>query len=199
MRKWMVVAWMLVAGTCLAQQIDLKSLDKFAALAKSKTEINMDESMVKSAGDFLNENNKEEAQVKAITKDLKGFFMRAYEFPQKGMFKLEDLKPITDQLKGPGWASFLRVQEDDEQVEIWMHRTNGQMDGFLMIAAEGSEIFVMNALGVANLSDLSALGKLGELAGEAGNKVFAPPSNQPAPAPGTTAPKPGTAAPKDED
>jgi hypothetical protein len=159
----------------------------------------MDESMVKSAGDFLNENNKEEAQVKAITKDLKGFFMRAYEFPQKGMFKLEDLKPITDQLKGPGWASFLRVQEDDEQVEIWMHRTNGQMDGFLMIAAEGSEIFVMNALGVANLSDLSALGKLGELAGEAGNKVFAPPSNQPAPAPGTTAPKPGTAAPKDED
>ena len=47
MRKLMLAVWMMVAGTCLAQQIDLKSLDQFAAKAKSKTEINMDESMVK--------------------------------------------------------------------------------------------------------------------------------------------------------
>src|SRR5688572_11354800 len=107
MRKLMVAAWMLVAGTCLAQQIDLKSLDKFAALAKSKTEITMDEAMLKSAAGFLSDSNKEEAAAKKSTKDLKGFFLRAYEFPQKGMFKLEDLKPLLDQLKGPGWTSFL--------------------------------------------------------------------------------------------
>ena len=192
MRKLMVAAWMLVAGTCLAQQIDLKSLDKFAALAKSKTEITMDEAMLKSAAGFLSDSNKEEAAAKKSTKDLKGFFLRAYEFPQKGMFKLEDLKPLLDQLKGPGWTSFLRAQEDDEQTEIWMHRTNGQMDGFLLIAAEDQEVVVMNALGVANLSDLAALGEFGKLAGAAAST---PQPNQTAP--GTTAPKP--AGQKDDD
>ncbi|HET9219106.1 MAG TPA: DUF4252 domain-containing protein [Terriglobia bacterium] len=192
MRKLMVVAWMLVAGTCLAQQIDLKSLDKFAALAKSKTEITMDEAMLKSAAGFLSDSNKEEAAAKKSAKDLKGFFLRAYEFPQKGMFKLEDLKPLLDQLKGPGWTSFLRAQEDDEQTEIWMHRTNGQMDGFLLIAAEDQEVVVMNALGVANLSDLAALGEFGKLAGAAAS------TPQPTPtAPGTAAPKP--AGQKDDD
>ena len=164
MRKLMVGVWMLMAGTCLAQQIDLKSLDKLAALAKSKTEINMDESMIKSAISFLSDEKQDQKAVKQSAKDLKGFFLRAYEFDQKGgAFKLEELKPLMDQLKGPGWTSFLRVQEDNEQVEIWTHRTNGQQDGFLLIAAEDDELVVMNAIGIANLSDLSALGELGKL------------------------------------
>ena len=94
MRKWMVAVWMMIAGTCFAQQVDLKSLDKFAALAESKTEINMDESMVKAAASFLDEKDKDEAVAKKSVSQLKGFFLRAYEFNQKGIFKLEDLKPL---------------------------------------------------------------------------------------------------------
>jgi hypothetical protein len=196
MRKLMVAVWMMVAGTCLAQQIDLRSLDKLAALASSKAEISMDESMVKSAADFLNDANKDEALAKKATKDLKAFFMRAYEFKdkQKGTFKLEDLRPILDQLKGPSWTSFLRVQEHDELVEIWMHRTtNGQTDGILMVAAEDTEVVVMNAVGATSLSDLEALGQFGELAtGKLPNAAF------PNPAPPNPAP-PKPAGQKDDD
>jgi len=161
-RKLMVAAWLMIAGTCLAQQLDLKSLDKFAALAKSKTEINMDESMVKAAASFLDSKDKDQAVARKSVSELKGFFLRAYEFNQKGSFKLEDLKPISDQLKGPYWTPFLQVQENNEQMEIWMHRTNGQMDGMLLIAAEDKEVVVMNAVGVANLSDFAAISeKLG--------------------------------------
>jgi hypothetical protein len=46
---------MLTAVTASAQQIDIKSLDKFGEKAKSKTEINLDESTVKSASDLLNQ------------------------------------------------------------------------------------------------------------------------------------------------
>ena len=59
------------------------------------------------------------------------------------------------------------------------------MDGFLLIAAEDSEVVVMNAVGVANLSDLAALGEFGKLAGAAASP---PQPNQTAPA--TAAPKP---------
>lgn len=192
MRKLMIGVWMLMAGTCLAQQIDLKSLDKFAATAKSKTEINMDEAMVKAAAGLLSDKDKEEALVKKSAQGLKGFFLRAYEF-ERGTFKLEELKPLLDQLKGPNWSSLLRAQESNEQVEIWMHRTNGQTDGMLLIAAESNEIVVINAIGIANLSDLTALGEFGKLTFP---KVETSPNqpNQPAPKP---APKP--AGQKDDD
>jgi hypothetical protein len=179
MRKLMVAVWMMIAGTCLAQQIDLKSLDQFAAKAKSKTEINMDESMVKSASEFLNQEKKDEAAVKKTVKDLKGLFLRSYEFDQSGAFRLEDLKPLLDQLKSPNWTSFLRNQEGGEQTEIWFHRTNGQTDGFLLIAAESKEITVINAIGLTGLQDLSSLGALGNFALESAAR----PAPKPAPKP----------------
>ena len=183
MRKLMIAIWMMAAGTCLAQQIDLKALDKLAALAASKTEINMDESMIKSAAGFLNQEKGDEALASKTAKDLKGFFLRAYEFNQKGAYKLEDLKPILDQLKAPNWTSFLRNQEDGEQTEIWMHRTNGQMDGLLLVSAEQNEIVVINAVGLTKLEDLAALGEFGKLA----TKGLPQPAATPPP--GTT-PKP---------
>jgi Domain of unknown function (DUF4252) len=175
MRKFLVAVWMMTAATCLAQQIDLKALDKLGAKAKEKTEINMDESMLKSALGFLQEGD--EAVAKSV-KGLKGFFLRSYAFAEKGAYRMEDLKPILDQLKAPGWSPFLRSQEEDELTEIWMHQTNGQMDGMILVAAEGNEVTVINAVGMVNLSDLSALGKLGDAATKQQN------------------PKPGT-APKD--
>jgi hypothetical protein len=178
MRKLMVAVWMMIAGTCLAQQIDLKSLDQFAAKAKSKTEINMDESMVKSAASFLSQEKEDEAAVKKSVKDLKGLYLRSYEFENNGLFKLEDLKPILDQIKGPNWTSFLRNQEGDEQTEIWFHRTNGQIDGLLLVAAEPGEVTVINVVGATRLEDLSALGEFGKLVEQSQKKPAPKPEGQ---------------------
>ena len=158
MRKLMMIVLMMAAATAYAQQIDLKSLDKFADKAKSKTEINLDQSMVKSAAGFLNQkSDKESLAVKSI-EGLKGLFLRVYEFDDKGTYKFDDLKPLLDQLKAPDWTSFLSNKEDDEQTEIWMHRTNGEPDGMLLISAESKELVVINALGLTSLEDLAALG-----------------------------------------
>ena len=185
MRKLMIAAWMMVAGTCLAQQIDLKSLDTLVPLAKSKTEIAMDESMLKSAAGFLDEKNAQEGTAKAISKNIKGIFLRSYEFDQKGAFKIQDLKPVLDQLKAPNWNRFLRSEEDGELTEIWMHTTNGQSDGILLVSAEDNELTVINLVGSVNLADLSSLGNLGNLG--ALSTLGGKPN--PTPAPGTTEPK----------
>ena len=137
MRKLMVMVWMMVAGTCFAQQIDVKSLDKLASKAKSKTEIDLDEASLKAAAGFLDEKKTDEGLAKKSSKDLKGIFLRSYEFDQKGAYKMEDLKPLFDQLKAPNWSRFLRTQENGERTEIWMHLTNGVSDGLLLVSAEG--------------------------------------------------------------
>jgi hypothetical protein len=161
MRKIMLVALMAIAVTASAQQIDLKSLDKFAEKAKEKTEINMDESMLKAGAGLLNDKKEEEGVAKKSVEGLKGLYLRVYKFDEKGFFKLEDLKPLTDQLKGANWVSFLRSKEANEQTEIWMHKTNGEVDGLLLIAAESKEVTVINAIGLNRIEDLSKLKGLG--------------------------------------
>ena len=146
MRKFgFVIVVMLVARIASAQQIDLRSLDKLADKAKSKTEINLDGAALKSAASALDEKKADEGLARKTVETLKGFQMRAYEF-EGNAFKLEDLKPILDQLKSPDWKNVIRVQEDDELVEIWIHSTKGEPDGMFMVAAESNELVVMNGL-----------------------------------------------------
>ena len=163
MRQFAFVIFMLIATSVSAQQLDLKSLDKFAEKAKSKTEINMDESTLKSTSSSLNEKKGDEAIAKKTIEGLKGFYLRAYKFGEKGAYKLEDLKPLFDQLKEPNWKPILRNKENDEQTEIWMHMRNGEPDGMVLISAESKEVDVINGIGVTRLEDLTALGKMDPL------------------------------------
>ncbi len=160
MRKWILkmMITMLLAAPAAAQQIDLKSLDKFASSAKGTTRIDMDESMLKSATSFLNGKKADEGTARKSTEGMKGFYLRSYEFDKKGTVKLDDLKPLHDQLKSPAWTVFLQSKEADEQTEIWMHKTNGVADGMLLIAAEAEELTVINAIGVTNPADLAKIG-----------------------------------------
>jgi len=166
----MVAVWMMVAGTCLAQQIDLKLLDKFADKAKGKTEIDMDEPALKAAAGFLNDRKADEGLAKATSKNIKGIFVRSYEYDQKGAYKMEDLKPLFDQLKAPNWNRFLRTEEDGEHTEILMHITSGVADGLLVISAEENELTVINIVGSTNLADLAVLGNMGNLSALANAK-----------------------------
>ena len=163
MNKLMFVVLMLIAATASAQQLDLKALDKYADGAKSKTEINMDESMLKSAATSLNEKQKDEKIARKSVEGLKGFYLRSYEFSDTFVLNLDELKPLVDQLKAPDWKPLLRNKEAREQTEIWMHYTNGTADGMVLIAAEPHELTVINGIGVTNMSDLKALGKMDPL------------------------------------
>jgi len=159
MRQVMLMAIMLFAATASAQQVDLKPLDKFAPLAKETTQISMDESMVKSAAGFLSDKKGDEVAAKKGIEGLKGFYLRSYEFGKDGVFKFEDLKALRDQLKAPEWAVFLQNKAAGEETEIWMHKTNGMVDGILLISAESTELTVINAIGLTRPEDLAKIGR----------------------------------------
>jgi hypothetical protein len=151
---------MLFATAASAQQLDLKSIDKLAEKAKSKTEINLDESMLKSASASLDDKKADEGIAKKVVAKAKGFFLRSFEFDDRNTFKIEDLKPILDQLKAPNWKLVLRNKEDDELTEIWMHVTNGETDGMFLISAEPKELTVIHGVGVTDVGELRALGTI---------------------------------------
>jgi hypothetical protein len=154
----MLIGLMTVATAAHAQQLDLKSLDKFAGQAKGVTQINLDESMIKSGSGLLNDKKGDEAAAKKTITGLKGFYLRVFEFDKKGAYKSDDLKPIRDQFKGPDWTVFLQSREADEETEIWIHKTKGEADAMVLLSAEPEELVVINVIGVGNPSDLGRIG-----------------------------------------
>src|SRR5262245_46545229 len=111
MQRWILIVLMLFATTAHAQQVDLKSLDKLAAIAKEVTQINLDESMIKSAKGVLDDKKGDEAAAKNVAASLKGVYMRVFEFEKKGMYKSEDLNAVREQLKSPDWTVLLQSRE----------------------------------------------------------------------------------------
>jgi hypothetical protein len=160
MRKLMFVVLLAAATAASAQQLDFKVLDKIAGKATSSTEMGFDEAALKATSASLNGKKAEEGGAKKSVEGLKGFFLRSYEF-KKGDFKVDDIKPLLDQLKAPNWVRFLRNKEENELTEIWLHVTNGEGDGMLLISAEESELTVMNAMGISKPEDLAKLKDFG--------------------------------------
>ena len=158
MRTAAICVLMLCAAPTSAQQINLQSLDKLAARATSKTEVNLDGSMLKFAAGFLGDGDSEEAAAKKLTTSLKGIYVRVFEFDKPGAYSESDLKPIRDQLRGSQWKTIVSSHEKDDNVDIMMRQEGGVTTGLIVIASEPMEVTVINIVGNVNLQDLSALG-----------------------------------------
>ena len=159
MRKWIFICLLLVAARAQAQQIDLTALDKLGPKAKEKTEVTLDASMLQFASGFLTEKSKEESAAKKITSDLKGVYVRTYEFDKAGQFSPADLDPVRAQLKGPNWSRILNVKErDGDDVEMWLYREGELTTGMILIAVEPEEVTVINLVGPMRAEDIRSLG-----------------------------------------
>ena len=148
----------LVATPAMAQQLDLRSLDKLAARATSKTEVNLDGSMLNFASGFLGNGDSEEAAAKKLVAALKGVYVRVYEFDRAGAFAASDVQPVRDQLRGSQWGQIVSVHDKDENVDIWVRQEGGKATGMAIIATEAKEVTVVNLVGSIRPQDLTVLG-----------------------------------------
>jgi uncharacterized protein DUF4252 len=161
MRKLIFVILIFAATPAVAQQINLQSIDKFAAKAKDKTEVSLDASTLKFASGFLSNKKAEEASAKQVTDGLKAINVRTYRFYQNGEFTQADLQPIRDQLKTPQWSRVVKesVQDPENQdTEVWVHRDGNAADGLLILSTKSNEITVVNLVGRLEPGDLGILG-----------------------------------------
>jgi hypothetical protein len=161
MRKWIFTLLLLAATNAQAQQLNLSSLDKLADKAKETTDVNLDASLLKFASGFLSDRKGEEAAAKKMISELKGVFVRAFEFDRAGAYSPSDLQPVRDQLKGPQWNRIISVKDRDsgDELEVWIHRDGvNNTTGMVLIAAEPEAVAVVNLVGPVRPEDLNTLG-----------------------------------------
>jgi len=138
------------------QTFDFNTLDKLGVKAKESTNITLDGDTLKLAGNFLNNDN---ASLKPVVDNLKGVYVRSYEFEKEGQYADADLEPLRAYIKTLQWTKIVDVKEDKETSEIYVKPLlNNRLGGLAIIDAEPKEVNVIYITGDLSTSDLAKLG-----------------------------------------
>ena len=167
-------------GFAQSAKLELSQLDKLAAKASNVTNVALDGSLLKLAGQEMSQKAATaKSQKKAFAADLvhrlKGIYVKSFEFDKPGEYSKADVESITRQIESGGWKSIVHVEEKKtgETTGIYVMQEGGETVGMAIVASEPKELTVVNLVGpidfsqLGSLGSLGALGQLGALAGNA--------------------------------
>jgi len=152
-----------VAGCCAAllcaQQFTF-NLDHLAAKASDSVDISLNGPTLQFAAKFLDSKDPDQAKVKQLIAGLEGIYVKSFEFKSKGDWSDADLENIRKQLRTPEWSRIVGVHsaEDGETAEIYVRNQAGKVTGVAILAAEPTELTVVNIVGAVDLDSLATLG-----------------------------------------
>jgi hypothetical protein len=149
-----------IAPVLFAQDFDFHTLDKLAAVAKSSTNVTLSGDMLKFAAGFLgSDNDKDAASIKAMVANMKGIYVRAYEFDKPGQYSESDVAALRAYLKQPKWSAIMEVKEDKEWTQVFVLPTaNGsKLGGLAVVSTEPTSLTVVYIDGSIDPADLEKL------------------------------------------
>jgi hypothetical protein len=151
-------ALLALALPLLAQDgFDFKTLDKLGVNSKNHTNITLDGDMLKMASGFLG-SGKDADSLKPLVDNLKGVYIRSFEYDKEGQYNEADLAPFRAYLKQAQWNRIVESHEGKEISEIYLQpRANGRLGGVAIIAAEAKEVTVVYISGDLKQEDLRKL------------------------------------------
>src|SRR5687768_5227858 len=164
-----------IAASAQNGRINLSFLDKLADRATEKQQVDIDSSMLKTAGQFVGPGPKSDA-AKQVLSELEGVYVRSYEFEDRKAYSMDDINGIRKQLSAPGWSRIVANEEKDrggnwELQEVWLFNPGGKLGGIFIINAEPGELQVINIVGPIDFSKLGALGGVLGIPPNIGNSV----------------------------
>ena len=156
---WVLAAFALSACAVYAQALDLKDLEKLTDRAEV-VEVSLDGSLLKFAAKFLSNDDPDQAKVKKLVAELKGIYVKTYEFKKEGEYSDADLAGIRSQLRSPGWSRIVGVhsKKDHDNAEIYLRSSGAEPGGLAIVCANPKELVVVNIVGKIDLDELSELG-----------------------------------------
>lgn len=155
-----IVAALLTTAASAQQPKFPAELDKLASKAAEVVDVNMNRQMLDFASKFLSDKDSDDAEARQLIKNLRGIYVKSFEFDKDGEYSLADVEPFRAQLRGPQWSKMIeaRSKHDGENVEVFFRAENGAVQGLAIIATEPRELTLVNIDGPINPDQLSSLG-----------------------------------------
>lgn len=157
-----ILAGALLAPLASAQRVELK-LDQLKAKAKEATEVDLDGSALdlalkSDAAKKLAQGNPSAQKAKDLLGQVKGVYVRNYEFDGPGKYTQADVESVLKQVSGnPAWSRLVSVTEKDERVEIHGMIKGDAMQGMVILVAEPQELTVVNIVGSVGVDQAKEL------------------------------------------
>jgi len=164
-----LVAFLLSLAPVLsahAQQdsrIQMSALDHLAAKASQTIDVNIDERLMRLASRVFDDKDEDEREVKKLIANLKGVYVKSFEFETEGQYAAADIEPIRTQLRGPGWTRLVNVtSKKDGILEVYLLFNGDVVGGLAVLHTDDKELTVVNIVGPVDVDKLARLeGQLG--------------------------------------
>jgi hypothetical protein len=91
--------------------------------------------------------------------NLKGIYIRAYEFEKPGQYSESDIAPLRASLKPPKWKAILESKDGSEWTQIFLMPTanDSKLGGLAVVSTEPTSLTVVYVDGELNPEDLHKL------------------------------------------
>jgi len=159
------MVWATLPGFAQSAKLELKNLEKLNGKAAEVNDVTLDGPLLELAWKFIEaDHDPEAAQLKEVLKDLKGIYVKNFEFDEPDQYSQADVDAIRAQLAGPGWSRIVesRSRRSHEHDEIYVMKQGDGIAGLAILVAEARELTVVNIVGNIDVNKLSLLeGHLG--------------------------------------
>jgi len=144
-------------------RIQMGGLDHLAAKASQTVDVSIDERLMRLAAKVFSDKDEDEREVKQLIANLKGIYVKSFEFDTDGQFVAADVETIRMQLRAPGWTRLVNVTSKKEgMLEVYLLMNGEQIGGLAVLHTEDRELTVVNIVGPVDLDKLAKLeGQLG--------------------------------------
>ncbi len=152
---------LLGSGLAAAQDFQWKfDFGRLAAEASETVDVTLDANMLSLAKNFLSDKDPNEREAKQIVSQLKGIYVRSYEFEKEGVYSNADVEAVRAQFKTPEWNRIVGVKSNHggENSYVFVRLASGKVDGLAVVAAEPREFTVVYINGPIDLEKLTDLG-----------------------------------------
>ena len=148
----------LLAVPVMAQEDELKNLagyvdfgDLSATYGEPKITINLGGTMLNFVSMMSSSESPETSEM--ISK-LKGIRVQIYSLDENADAAKDQFSRTKSGLKSTGWEPIVQVNEDDEQVLVYMKSVEGNMEGMTVMVVDEEEAVFVNVIGQLNPAEL---------------------------------------------
>ena len=140
-------------------KLQIDQLDVLANRASETVDVKLDERLMQMTAKFFSDKDKDDAEIKAVLKGIKGIYVKSFTFEKEGEYSQADVDSVMSQLRASTWSKILTVKsrKDGDNVEVYLNMVGDQITGLAVLSFEPKELTVVNIVGPIDLDKLSSL------------------------------------------
>ena len=148
----------LAAGAAQEKDTLFAGAEKFAAKAKSSTEVNLDKKLLGLASKFGGTDSVDPDQMD-LAKKMDFVIVRSYEYANAGDYKMADVEELSARLDSGGWSHVVKSRDKGESVDVCIKTDNeNQISELVVISAEPKELTFVHLKGHLSMDQLMKAG-----------------------------------------